>query len=88
MPPVSSPAHQASDHGPSGGGPRHAGTDRDISGPQRRPFGLMTDALDTLRPGEVYVATGGSRNCAAWGEIMTTTARMRGAAGAIVDGFH
>jgi 4-hydroxy-4-methyl-2-oxoglutarate aldolase len=60
----------------------------DVSGPQRRSFGLMTDALDALRPGEVYIATGGSRNCAAWGEIMTATARMRGAAGAIVDGFH
>jgi 4-hydroxy-4-methyl-2-oxoglutarate aldolase len=60
----------------------------DFSGPQRRPFGLMTDALDTLRPGEVYVATGGSRNCATWGEIMTAAARMCGAAGAIVDGFH
>jgi regulator of RNase E activity RraA len=27
-------------------------------------------------------------NCAAWGEIMTATGRTRGAAGAIIDGFH
>jgi len=27
-------------------------------------------------------------NCAAWGEIMTATAKTRGGAGAIVDGFH
>ena len=27
-------------------------------------------------------------NCAAWGEIMTATARTRNGAGAIVDGFH
>jgi regulator of RNase E activity RraA len=60
----------------------------DAWGPQSSPFGLMTEALDSLEPGEIYVVTGGSLNCAAWGEIMTATARTRGAAGAIVDGFH
>ena len=60
----------------------------DVAGPQHRPFGLLTDALDSLQPGEIYVATGGSMNCAAWGEIMTATARTRGAAGAVIDGFH
>ena len=34
------------------------------------------------------MATGGSRNCAAWGEILTATARTRGAAGAVIDGYH
>jgi regulator of RNase E activity RraA len=60
----------------------------DAWGPQSSPFGRMTDALDSLEPGEIYVVTGGSLNCAAWGEIMTATAKTRGAAGAIVDGFH
>jgi regulator of RNase E activity RraA len=60
----------------------------DVTGPQARPFGRLTDALDSLEPGEIYLATGGSMNCAAWGEIMTATARTRGAAGAIIDGFH
>jgi regulator of RNase E activity RraA len=60
----------------------------DVTGPQTRPFGRLTDALDSLEPGEIYLATGGSMNCAAWGEIMTATARTRGAAGAIIDGFH
>ena len=60
----------------------------DITGPQARPFGRLTDALDSLLPGEIYLATGGYMNCAAWGEIMTATARTRGAAGAIIDGFH
>src|SRR6201992_4311786 len=60
----------------------------EVTGPQTRPFGLMTEALDALHPGEIYVATGGSQNCAAWGEIMTATARMRGAAGAVIDGYH
>src|SRR6185312_7218158 len=50
----------------------------DVAGPQDRPFGRLTDALDALQPGEVYLATGGSMNCAAWGEIMTATARTRG----------
>ena len=48
----------------------------------------MTEALDQIQPDEIYMATGGSMNCAAWGEIMTATARMRKGAGAIIDGFH
>jgi regulator of RNase E activity RraA len=60
----------------------------DVFGPQEKPFGLMTRALDDLRPGEVYVATGGTRQCANWGELMTAAARTRGALGAVVDGWH
>ena len=60
----------------------------DVSGPQGRPFGKLTEALDAIQPGEVYLATGGSMNCAAWGEILTVTARMRGGSGAVIDGFH
>jgi 4-hydroxy-4-methyl-2-oxoglutarate aldolase len=60
----------------------------DVWGKQKEPFGLMTEALDQILPGEVYVATGGSQNCAAWGEILTATARMRGGVGAVIDGYH
>jgi 4-hydroxy-4-methyl-2-oxoglutarate aldolase len=60
----------------------------DAWGKQDAPFGLMTDALDSLQPHEIYIATGGSMNCAAWGEIMTATAKTRKGAGAIVNGFH
>jgi 4-hydroxy-4-methyl-2-oxoglutarate aldolase len=60
----------------------------DCTGPQGRPFGKLTDALDALQEGEIYIAAGGSMNCAAWGEIMTATARTRGGAGAVIDGFH
>jgi 4-hydroxy-4-methyl-2-oxoglutarate aldolase len=60
----------------------------DVFGPQRRPFGRLTEALDALEPGNVYVASGGRTACAAWGEILTATARMRGAVGAVVDGYH
>lgn len=56
--------------------------------PPKRAFGRLTDALDALTAGEVYVARGGRIACAAWGEILTTTARVRGAAGAVIDGYH
>jgi regulator of RNase E activity RraA len=60
----------------------------DVAGPRNPPFGRLIEALDQIRPGEVYLPTGGSLNCAAWGEILTATARMRGGAGAVIDGFH
>lgn len=60
----------------------------DVQGPQKKPFGLLTEALDQLRPGEVYLASGGEMRCAYWGEILTATARTRGAAGAVINGFH
>jgi regulator of RNase E activity RraA len=60
----------------------------DVHGPQRKPFGLLTEALDQLEADEVYVCGGGAMRCAYWGEILTATARARGAAGAIIDGYH
>lgn len=60
----------------------------DVYGPQEEPFGLMTNALDALQPGEVWVSGGASHRSATWGEIMTATARTRGAAGAVVWGYH
>ncbi len=52
------------------------------------PFGLMFKALDDLRPGEVYVAAGGSPRYAFWGGLMTTRALSLGATGAILGGPH
>ncbi len=60
----------------------------DVFGVQAEPFGKLTLALDQLEQGEVYVATGGSAPCAAWGEILTTTAKVRGAVGAVIDSYH
>lgn len=60
----------------------------DVRGPQKQPFGRLTEALDQIQLDEIYVATGGTQNCAAWGEILTATARTRRGAGAIIDGFH
>jgi 4-hydroxy-4-methyl-2-oxoglutarate aldolase len=45
------------------------------------------DMLDSIKPGTVSVwATGGSLECAHWGEIMSTAARERGCTGAVIDG--
>ncbi len=60
----------------------------DVYGEQKQPFGLLTRALDDLRPGEVYIASGGDMRCAYWGELLTATARARGAAGAVINGYH
>ncbi|TGR28058.1 RraA family protein [Mesorhizobium sp. M8A.F.Ca.ET.202.01.1.1] len=51
------------------------------------PFGLMFEALDDLKPGEIYVASGASPRYALWGELMSTRAKILGAHGALVDGF-
>jgi regulator of RNase E activity RraA len=51
------------------------------------PYGLMLDALDELKPNEVYISTGASPSYALWGELMSVRAMHCGAAGAILDGF-
>ncbi|MGP7796851.1 RraA family protein [Sphingomonas sp. CLY1604] len=60
----------------------------DVYGPQAEPFGKLTQALDQIEPGDVYLASGGAMRCAYWGEILTATARTRGGAGAVIDGWH
>jgi 4-hydroxy-4-methyl-2-oxoglutarate aldolase len=60
----------------------------DVYGEQEKPFGLLTEALDQLEPGEIYLASGGEMRCAYWGEILTATAKARGAVGAVVNGYH
>jgi 4-hydroxy-4-methyl-2-oxoglutarate aldolase len=60
----------------------------DVHGPQQKPFGLLSEALDQLQPGEVYLAPRTRAKAAMWGEILTATAQSRGAVGAVVDGYH
>lgn len=60
----------------------------DVFGPQKKPFGYLTEALDQLEKNEIYVTAGGAKRCAYWGELLTATARTRGAAGAVLDGWH
>lgn len=52
-----------------------------------KPFGLMLQALDDLKTGEVYVCTGASPRYALWGELMSLRATKLGAAGAVLDGY-
>lgn len=60
--------------------------ERDVFGEQEKPFGLLTEALDQLESNEVYVAAG-AHNSALWGELLTAAAIMRGASGAVLDGY-
>jgi len=52
-----------------------------------KPFGLMLEALDDLKAGEVYICTGASPTYALWGELMSVRAMQLGAAGAVLDGY-
>jgi regulator of RNase E activity RraA len=51
------------------------------------PFGKMLEALDSIQPHEVYVAAGCSPRYALLGELMSTAAKVRGAAGAVIAGY-
>ena len=53
----------------------------DVYGPQKKPFGFLTEALDQLEENEIYIAAGGSKRCAYWGELLTATPRCRKAVG-------
>ena len=61
--------------------------EHDVFSPQKKAFGLLTEALDQLRENEIYIATG-AHNSALWGELLTATAKTRGAVGAVLDGYH
>lgn len=52
------------------------------------PYGLLFRALDDLKAGEVYVATGGAPNYAIWGGLMSVRAMHVGAVGTVLDGYH
>jgi len=52
-----------------------------------KPFGLMLEALDDIKPDEVYICSGSSPNYALVGELMMTRVKMCGGAGAVVNGY-
>lgn len=60
----------------------------DVYGEQKKPFGLLTEALDQMEEGEIYLASGGATRCAYWGELLTATVKKRKAAGAVINGYH
>lgn len=54
---------------------------------QKRPFGLMFEALDSLKEDDIYLATGASLDYALWGDLMSQRAMHLKAAGAILNGY-
>lgn len=53
----------------------------------KKSFGLMFDALDSLKENEVYICSGVSSEFALWGGLMSVRAQHLKAAGAIVNGY-
>ena len=54
-----------------------------------RPLEALVPAdafIDQLRQGDIYIATG-AHHSALWGELLTATAKARGAVGAVLDGY-
>ena len=60
--------------------------ENDVFEEPAKPFGYMTEALDDLKPNEIYIATG-AHNSALWGELLTACGKARGAVGAVLDGY-
>jgi regulator of RNase E activity RraA len=56
--------------------------------PGDNPYALEIALVDDLAPGDVAVlGCGGSTRIAPWGELLSTAARARGAAGCLTDGL-
>ena len=54
----------------------------------KQPYAVELECVDSLRAGDVLVATtNGDRSSALWGELLSTASRARGAVGVIVDGL-
>lgn len=53
---------------------------------KEHPFGIMFEALDSLKKGDVYLCTGAA-NYACFGGLMATRAQKVGAAGVVIEGF-
>jgi regulator of RNase E activity RraA len=55
--------------------------------PGENPYALEIDLIDSLQAGEIPVfACSNPARVAPWGELLSTAARVRGAAGALMDG--
>ena len=53
----------------------------------KKPFGIMFEALDSLKENEVYICSGSSPRYALWGGLMSTRALKLKSVGAVVDGY-
>ena len=52
-----------------------------------RPYATLIEALDAIGDHEVFVSNALSDRAAFWGELLSYSCRMRGAAGAVIDGL-
>jgi 4-hydroxy-4-methyl-2-oxoglutarate aldolase len=60
----------------------------DVYETTEEPYKLEIEAVDSLQSGSVLVAsTGRSTRTCFWGELLSTAAQVRGAYGAIIDGY-
>lgn len=59
----------------------------EVDEPADPPYGAEIAFLDSLKPGDVVVATSGGAPVAMWGELFSAAARARGARGSIIDGL-
>lgn len=50
-----------------------------------KPFGLMFESIEAVRPGEVYIASGGPVDVARLGDMLTLRAQKLGAAGVVIN---
>lgn len=51
------------------------------------PFGLMFEALDSMKKNDVYICTGGTPRYACFGGLMSNRMLKLGVAGAVVSGY-
>jgi 4-hydroxy-4-methyl-2-oxoglutarate aldolase len=55
----------------------------------QEPYKLQMEAVDSMKPGEIFVVhTGAKYNTAFWGELLSTACHARGGRGAVVDGLN
>lgn len=50
-----------------------------------KPFGLLFESVEALRPNEVYISSGGLASAARMGELLILRARQLGAAGVVLN---
>jgi len=56
--------------------------------PEHNPYAVEIDLIDSIQDNEVLIlGCGGSDKIAPWGELLSTSAQVRGAAGCITDGM-
>lgn len=59
----------------------------DVNSMQGKAFGLMLEALDDIKEGEVYICSGSTLDYALLGELMLTRIKVCKGVGAVVNGY-